>query len=100
MTETFDTSLPALTLTAKSKYATASSPPWPPWPWPPWPGGRRPDKARATPVGMTSNTLVRSSQSSSGPAGGASDGYELGRGAAGPDHQCTTTAAGTLRVIV
>ena len=39
-------------------------------------------------------------QSSSGPAGGASDGYWLGRGAAGPDRWCTTTAAGTLRVIV
>ena len=34
--------------------------------------------------GITSNALVRSSQSSSGPAGGASDGYGLGRGAAGP----------------
>ena len=29
-------------------------------------------------LGITSNTLVRSSQSSSGPAGGASDGYGLG----------------------
>ena len=39
--------------------------------------------------GITSNTLVRSSQSSSGPAGGASDGYYwLGRGAAGPDRRC------------
>ena len=47
--------------------------------------------------GITSNTLVRSSQSSSGPAGGASDGYGLGRG---PDRRCTTTAAGALRVIV
>ena len=43
---------------------------------------------------------VRSSQSSSWPAGGASDGYGLGRGAAGPDRRCTTTAAGALRVIV
>ena len=50
--------------------------------------------------GITSNTLVRSSQSSSGPAGGASDGYGLGRGGAGPDRRCTTTAAGALRVIV
>ena len=33
---------------------------------------------------ITSNTLVRSSQSSTGPAGGAPDGYGLGRGAAGP----------------
>ena len=43
---------------------------------------------------------VLSSQSSSGPAGSASDGYGLGRGAAGPDRRCTTTAAGALRVIV
>ena len=50
--------------------------------------------------GITSNTLVRSSHSSSGPAGGASDGYGLGRGAAGPDRRCTTTAAGALRAIV
>ena len=50
--------------------------------------------------GITSNTPVRSSQSSSGPAGGASDGYGLGRRAAAPDRQCTTTAAGALRVIV
>ena len=50
--------------------------------------------------GITSNTLVRSSQSSSGPAGGASDGYGLGRRAAGPDRRCTTTAAGAIRVIV
>ena len=50
---------------------------------------------------ITSNTLIRSGQSSSGPAGGASDGYGLGRGAAGPDRRCTTTtAAGALRVIV
>ena len=45
--------------------------------------------------GITSNTLVRSSQSSS-----ASDGYGLGRGAAGPDRRCTTSAAEALRVIV
>ena len=50
--------------------------------------------------GITSNTLVRSSRSSSGPAGGASDGYGLGRRAAGPDRRCKTTAAGELRVIV
>ena len=50
--------------------------------------------------GLTSNTLVRSSQSSSGPAGGAFDGYGLGRGAAGPDRRRTTTVAGALRVIV
>ena len=56
---------------------------------------------RHVPVfGITPNILVRSSQSSSGPAGGASDGYGLGRGAAGPDRRCTTTAAGALRVIV
>ena len=36
---------------------------------------------------FVSNTLVRSSQSSSGPAGGAFDGYGLGRGAAGPDRR-------------
>ena len=33
-------------------------------------------------------------KSSSGPAGGASDGCGLGRGAAGPASRCTTTAAG------
>ena len=43
-----------------------------------------------------SEALVRSSQSSSGLAGGASDGYGLGRGAAGPDRRCTTSAAGAL----
>ena len=47
--------------------------------------------------GITSNTLVRSSQTSSGQAGGASASYGLGRGAAGPDRQSTTTAAGALR---
>ena len=46
--------------------------------------------------GITSNTLVRFSQSSSGPAGGASDGCGLGRGAAVPDRWCLTTAAGAL----
>ena len=46
------------------------------------------------------NTLALSSQSPSGPAGGASDGYGLGRGAAAPDRRCTTTAAGALRAIV
>ena len=40
------------------------------------------------------------SQSSSGPAGGTSDGYGLGRGAEGPDRQCTTSTAGAIRVIV
>ena len=42
-----------------------------------------------------------SSQSPSGPAGGASDGSALGRGAAGPGRLpvCTTTAAGAFRVI-
>ena len=44
--------------------------------------------------GITSKTLVRSGPSASGPAGGASDGYGLGRGAAGSDRRCTTTAAG------
>ena len=37
--------------------------------------------------GPTDNT-VRSYQRSSGPAGGASDGCGLGRGAAGPDRRC------------
>ena len=50
--------------------------------------------------GITSNILALSSQSPSGPAGGASDGYGLERGAAGPDRRFTTTAAGALRVIV
>ena len=36
----------------------------------------------------------------SATAGGASDGYGLGRGAAGPGRRCATTAAGALRVIV
>ena len=49
--------------------------------------------------GIASNTLVRSGQSSSWPAGGASDGYGLGRGAAGPDRRCTTTT-GAVQVIV
>ena len=56
--------------------------------------------APAAVFGVSSSTLALSSQSSSGPAGGASDGYGLGRGAAGPDRRCTTTAAGALRVIV
>ena len=50
--------------------------------------------------GITSNTLVRTSQSSTGTASGASDGHCLGSGAAGPDCLCTTTTAGALRVIV
>ena len=50
--------------------------------------------------GITSNTLPDLVKSPSGPSGGASDGYELGRGAAGPERRCTTTAAGALRVIV
>ena len=50
--------------------------------------------------GITCNARVRSSQSSLGPAGGTSHGYGLGRGPAGPDRRCTTTAAGALRVIV
>ena len=68
--------------------------------------GRRAEPPRAPaaaghPVlGTTSNTLVRSTQRSSGPAGGDSDGCGLGRGAAGPDRRCTTAAAGALRVIV
>ena len=33
-------------------------------------------------------------------AGGASDGYGLGRGTAGPDRRCTTTTDRALRVIV
>ena len=39
--------------------------------------------------GITSNTLVRSSQSSSGPAGGASDGYGLG-----PDEELRARTVG------
>ena len=64
--------------------------------------GRRPQRPRrALPAfGIASNTLVRSRQSSSGPAGGASYGCHghggLGRGAAGPDRRCTTAAAGAL----
>ena len=52
--------------------------------------------------GITSSILALSGQSPSGPAGGASDGYGLGRGAVGPGCRCTTTvtAAGALRVIV
>ena len=50
--------------------------------------------------GIFCSTLALSSLSSSGPAGGASDGYGLGRGAAGPGRRCTTTAVGALRVIV
>ena len=46
------------------------------------------------------NILALSSQSPIGPAGGASDGFWLGRGAAGPGRRCATTAAGALRVIV
>ena len=72
----------------------------------------RPRAAHVQPAGRASrdqvaacleplgDTLVRSSRSSSWPAGGASDGYGLGRGAAGPDRRCTTTAAGVLRVVV
>ena len=64
-------------------------------------GDMRASESRAHSLfGITSHTLVRSSQSSSGPAGCASDGYGLGRGAAGPDRRCTTTAARALRVIV
>ena len=49
------------------------------------PAGPPPPPRRAPPViGITPDALARSSQSSSGPAGGASDGYGLGRGAAGP----------------
>ena len=51
-------------------------------------------------LGITSNILALSSQRPSGPAGGASDGYGLGRGAAGPGCRCTTTVAGALRVVV
>ena len=40
--------------------------------------------------GISSNTLAWSRPSSPGPAGGASDGHGLGRGAAGPDHLCTS----------
>ena len=50
--------------------------------------------------GISPSTLALCGQSSYGPAGGASDGYGLGRGAAGPDRRCTTAAAGALRVIV
>ena len=44
------------------------------------------------------NHFQCSSKGSSGPAGGASDGYGLGRRAAGPNCRCTT-ASGALRVI-
>ena len=54
--------------------------------------GRR--RRRKEVFGITSNTLVRSSRSPSGPAGGASDDFGLGRGAAGPDRRCTTTTPG------
>ena len=50
--------------------------------------------------GITSSTLALSGQGPSGPACGASDGYGLGRGAAGPGSRRTTTASGALRVIV
>ena len=50
--------------------------------------------------GIASNTLVQSSQSSSGLAGFESNGRGLGRGAAGQDLLCTTTAAGARQVIV
>ena len=50
--------------------------------------------------GITSNTLVQFSRSSSGPAVGASDGYGLGRAAGVPDRRSTTTATRALRVIV
>ena len=53
-----------------------------------------------TVFGITSIILAVPSQSPSGPASSASDGYGLGQGAAGPGRQCTTTAAGALRVIV
>ena len=60
---------------------------------------RRPQDRR---FGITSSILVRSSQSSSWPVGGASDGYgdeELwARTAGGPG--LLSTAAGALRVIV
>ena len=61
-------------------------------------GCSRPAMLVSEVFGIISNTLVRASQSPSGPAGGASDGYGLGRGAAGSDRLCTTTAAGALRV--
>ena len=53
--------------------------------------------------GIYSSILVVSSQrpSQGRPAGGgASDGYGLGRGAAGPARRSTTSAAGALRVTV
>ena len=66
------------------------------------PAGRaRPEPgrpARDRPFAIACSTPALSSQSSSGPAGGASDGYGLGLGAAGPGCPCATTAAGELRV--
>ena len=59
--------------------------------------------ASNSPAGKGSKSLFLfgiTCQSSSGPAGGTSDSYGLGRGAAGPDRRCTTTAAGALRAIV
>ena len=46
---------------------------------------RRPHSTPRQPCLVVSSILVLSSQSPSGPAGGAPDGYGLGRGAAGPD---------------
>ena len=51
-------------------------------------------------LGITASILALSGQSPSGAAGGTSDGYGLGRGAAGPDRRITTAAAGALRVVV
>ena len=62
--------------------------------------GMTPTRPSGWVFGLTSNILALSSQGPSRPAGGASDGYGLGRGAAGPVRQSTTTAAGALRVII
>ena len=52
----------------------------------------RTDMARV--FGITPNILALSGQSPSGPAGGARDGYGLGRGAAGPGGGTSRTARG------
>ena len=69
--------------------------------------GRIRVQAKAAPARQGSNMAAdsnqiyqASSQRPSGPAGGASDGYGLGRGAAGPGRLRATRAAGALRVIV
>ena len=87
----------AVTAPAKAIWRAIHSPP----PGQPWPKYSPVASARGSGVfGITSNILALPSRSPPGPAGGASDGYGLGRGAAGPGRLSTTTAAGALRVIV